>query len=107
MGLSRRPSIVPAVALGAAASLGVVAVSASALGWRRTKAEKHAAKEPEQTAAQPAPEQPTPAEPGPAGENSRWDSPPPGLTPPAPISNIRRTSAGDVASAERPKLGSP
>jgi hypothetical protein len=39
MGRRRRNSVVPYVVLGAAVSIGVVALTASRFGWRRTKAE--------------------------------------------------------------------
>jgi hypothetical protein len=38
MGRRRRNSVVPYVVLGAAMSIGVVALTASRFGWRRTKA---------------------------------------------------------------------
>jgi hypothetical protein len=93
-------SLVPVIVLGAAVSLGVVAVSASRFGWRRMKAEKApeddgpgAPADAGETAETPhAPESPQehdtletnhvprfkPAPPHDPGA-LRWDSPPAGL----------------------------
>lgn len=77
-------SIVPVVVLGAAVSLGVVALTASRFGWRRTKAEKHAGDEPEvdePTVVEPEAEPARPAprfKPAPPRDPDapRWDDPP-------------------------------
>jgi hypothetical protein len=73
-------SVVPVVVLGAAVSLGVVAVTASRFGWRRTKSDKTPAEAPatETSADDAAPrhKQIPPRAPG----APRWDSPPPELT---------------------------
>jgi hypothetical protein len=79
MGRRRRTSVVPFVVLGAAVSIGVVALTASRFGWRRTKAEAapevEAAPEPEARQA-PKPEPRfKPAPPRPA-DTPRWDTPP-------------------------------
>jgi hypothetical protein len=87
-------SIVPVVVLGAAVSLGVVAVTASRFGWRRTKADKAV------ETAQPAPAAPEDdglpsaaprLKPAPAREpgSPRWDTLPAALAqakpdPPSP-----------------------
>jgi hypothetical protein len=79
-------SIVPVVVLGAAVSLGVVALTASRFGWRRTKADKQAAEAPEaegQVVVESAPEA-EPARPAPRFKPApprdpdapRWDDPP-------------------------------
>jgi hypothetical protein len=68
---------VPFVVLGAAVSIGVVALTASRFGWRRTKADPV----PEVEAAEPTPGapkaeprfKPAPARPA---DTPRWDSPP-------------------------------
>jgi hypothetical protein len=77
-------SIVPVVVLGAAVSLGVVALTASRFGWRRTKAEKQAAEESEAEGDTPAEPTPEPARPAPRFKPApprdpdapRWDDPP-------------------------------
>jgi hypothetical protein len=72
MGRRRRSSVVPFVVLGAAVSLGVVALTASRFGWRRTKAETTEEQPPPET--RPAPEPGfVPARPVPA---ARWDATP-------------------------------
>jgi len=78
MGRRRRNSVVPFVVLGAAVSIGVVALTASRFGWRRTKAEKPELETPEATEALETPKpEPRfkPAPPRPA-DTPRWDSPP-------------------------------
>ena len=73
MGRRRRSSVVPFVVLGAAVSLGVVALTASRFGWRRTKAEPTEAEQPTPE-TRPAPEPRfVPASPVPA---ARWDATP-------------------------------
>jgi hypothetical protein len=68
MGRRRRNSVVPFVVLGAAVSIGVIALTASRFGWRRTKAE-----EPKEPATEPAP----PPTPEPRFRPAlRWDAPP-------------------------------
>ena len=82
MGRRRRNSVVPFVVLGAAVSVGVVALTASRFGWRRTKAdpvpeiETPQTSETPETAEAPKPEPRfKPAPPRPAN-TPRWDSPP-------------------------------
>jgi hypothetical protein len=71
MGRRRRNSVVPFVVLGAALSIGVVALSASRFGWRRTAAE------PLPAAPEPAELDPTPEPEPPRGRRFapavRWD----------------------------------
>jgi hypothetical protein len=80
MGRRRRNSVVQFVVLGAAVSIGVVALTSSRFGWRRTKAEPlvtgiETSEEP--PAAEPDTLEPSikPAPPRPANA-PRWDSPP-------------------------------
>jgi hypothetical protein len=79
MGRRRRNSVVPFVVLGAAMSIGVVALTASRFGWRRTKAEPAAEIETVETPEIPEPPKKEPrfkpAPPRPAN-SPRWDSPP-------------------------------
>jgi hypothetical protein len=82
MGRRRRNSVVPFVVLGAAVSVGVVALTASRFGWRRTKADPVPEIDTPQTPETPeAVEAPKPeprfkpAPPRPAN-TPRWDSPP-------------------------------
>jgi len=82
MGRRRRNSVVPFVVLGAAVSVGVVALTASRFGWRRTKADPVPEIETPQTPATPeTAEAPKPeprfkpAPPRPAN-TPRWDTPP-------------------------------
>jgi hypothetical protein len=79
MGRRRRKSVVPFVVLGAAVSIGVVALTASRFGWRRTKADPPTEIETSQERAEPEtnPAEPRfkPAPPRPA-DTPRWDSPP-------------------------------
>ena len=93
-------SIVPVVVLGTVVSLGVVAVSASRFGWRRSKAEKKAADGEEGVeetvsapAEEPAPEPPVrrfkPAPPR-DPDAPRWD------TPPAALASAADTDATEV-----------
>jgi hypothetical protein len=82
--------VVPIVVLGAAVSLGVVAVTASRFGWRRTKADKV----PDKPEAESTDDAQPPATTKPPGrfkpapprdpDVPRWDTPPPVLTPPQP-----------------------
>jgi hypothetical protein len=83
MGRRRRNSVVPFVVLGAAVSIGVVALTASRFGWRRTKTEP-ASELPETVETPETPQTPDapaqdprfkPAPPRPANA-PRWDSPP-------------------------------
>jgi hypothetical protein len=82
--------VVPIVVLGAAVSLGVVAVTASRFGWRRTKADKVAEKPESETTGDPQPKpdetRPSRFKPAPPRDPDapRWDTPPPVLTPPQP-----------------------
>lgn len=89
MGRRRRSSVVPFVVLGAAVSIGVVALTASRFGWRRTKADPPAEidatadpetqpEEPKEPRFKPAPARPA--------DTPRWD------TPPADYSNSGRAS---------------
>jgi hypothetical protein len=75
----RGTSVVPVVLLGAAVSLGVVAVTASRLAWRKTRSEEPAEEEaPGETANEPPRFKPAP----PRDPNTpRWDTPPPSLEP--------------------------
>jgi hypothetical protein len=76
MGRRRRNSVVPFVVLGAAMSIGVVALTASRFGWRRTKSKPE---ELETPAEQPEPETKEPRfKPAPPRDATtpRWDSPP-------------------------------
>jgi hypothetical protein len=70
---------VPFVVLGAAMSIGVVALTASRFGWRRTKVDEPAEIETPATDTTPEtlPAEPRfkPAPPRPA-DTPRWDSPP-------------------------------
>ena len=85
MGRRRRNSVVPFVVLGAAMSVGVVALTASRFGWRRTKAdpvpEIETPETPESPETAETPEAPKPeprfkpAPPRPAN-TPRWDTPP-------------------------------
>jgi hypothetical protein len=89
-------SVVPVVVLGAAVSLGVVALTASRFGWRRTTAEPDVEGQPAPPAAAPEAEaQPAPPalrfKPAPprAADAPRWDTPPAALNgarpdPPSP-----------------------
>src|SRR4051812_30051503 len=86
MGRRRRNSVVPFVVLGAAVSIGVVALTASRFGWRRTKSEPASAlpETLETSEAPEAPEAPDPPAPEPRfkpapprpANTPRWDSPP-------------------------------
>jgi hypothetical protein len=69
---------VPFVVLGAAVSIGVVALTASRFGWRRTKAEPAAPEieTPETTPDPPAPEPRFKPAPPRTADSPRWDSPP-------------------------------
>jgi hypothetical protein len=69
-------SAVPVVLLGAAVSLGVIAVTASRFSWRRPKTEP--AMEPARDPKKSEPQ--SPRDP----DAPRWDSPPPELQPPSP-----------------------
>lgn len=81
MGRRRRNSVVPFVVLGAAVSLGVVALTASRFGWRRTKADPV----PEKPVEEPKPEPRfKPAPPRPA-DTPRWDTPPADFAKPADL----------------------
>jgi len=76
MGRRRRNSVVPFVVLGAAMSVGVVALTASRFGWRRTKADPVPEIETPETPDTPKPEPRfKPAPPRPANA-PRWDTPP-------------------------------
>jgi hypothetical protein len=77
-------SIVPVVVLGAAVSLGVVALTASRFGWRRTKAEKQAGEEPDVEGPAVVEPETEPARPAPRFKPApprdpdapHWDDPP-------------------------------
>ncbi len=95
----------PVVVLGTVVSLGVVALSASRFGWRRSKAEKKAGDGEERVeetvpapAEEPAPEPPArrfkPAPPGDA-DAPRWDTPPAEL---AAAAGGRAVMAGKAAA---------
>jgi hypothetical protein len=82
MGRRRRNSVVPFVVLGAAVSVGVVALTASRFGWRRTKADPVPEIETPETPETPdtpeAPKQEPRFKPAPPRDATtpRWDSPP-------------------------------
>jgi hypothetical protein len=77
MGRRRRNSVVPFVVLGAAMSIGVVALTASRFGWRRTKADPPTEIETPEERPEAETKEPRfkPAPPRPANA-PRWDSPP-------------------------------